>query len=71
MEVEAVSTPGAATDTDLNNTIADLDKAFLEVDVTWGGIALNTEPDSDDKTYDHQAQKFGSVLAKYKIIYRT
>jgi len=71
VEMEAVSAPGSLTDSDLNNTLQDLYRAFLEVDPTFGGLVFSAEPDSDEKTFDHQAQKFGSAICRFNLTYRS
>ena len=61
---------GADTDGALNLVMADIMKAVLEGDTTWGTKALDTKFDSDRKGLDQRDVKVGLGVVRFLIHYR-
>ena len=69
VEVVGIGSPGNPDD--LGAVGDDIYKALLEGDRTFGGLINDITPDADEKVYDHQAQRIGALLARFKIRYRS
>jgi hypothetical protein len=70
VEITAFAAAGANTDGALNLLMADVMKAVLEGDTTWGGKALDTKFDGDRKGLDQRDVKVGLGVVRFLIHYR-
>ncbi len=69
LEVVGVGSPGNPDN--LGPVGDDIYKALLEGDRTFGGMVNDITPETDEKVYDHQAQRIGALLIRFKVRYRT
>jgi hypothetical protein len=70
VEVEVRCEEGANTDSFLRQARADIIKA-LGVDTTWGGNAIRTDVETDEKASSHVDKVVGATLARAVILYAT
>ncbi|MBE0568730.1 MAG: hypothetical protein IH577_03520 [Deltaproteobacteria bacterium] len=70
VEITGLAASGADTDGGLNLIVADIMKAVLEGDQTWGGKAIQTKYDSDRKGIDQRDVKVGIGVVRFLIHYR-
>lgn len=70
VEIECTGTENTTTPEYVDKMIADVQKA-IGVDDTWGGIALRTELENDEKTVNQDSNKIGGALIKFNVRYRT
>ena len=69
IEVDIVARPGQ-TAADLRTMIADVYSAIGR-DIFWGGLAMDTVPESDEIRIEQGEQRIGGASIKFSIVYRT
>lgn len=70
VEVSAFASSGADTDGALNRIVEDILKAVLDGDRTWGGFAIRTTYEKDQKGLDQRDVKIGMAVVRFLIQYR-
>lgn len=70
MSIEVVGVGSPGNPDDLGAVGDDIYKALLEGDRTFGGMVNDITPETDEKVYDHQAQRIGALLVRFKVRYR-
>lgn len=69
LEVELFSS-GASAPALLRKLIADVVK-MIGANLTWGGLAEDTRPQTEDIKTDRESKRIGSALLKFEILYLT
>ena len=70
VECSAFASSGADTDGALNRIVEDIIRAVLDGDRTWGGLAIKTTYEKDQKGLDQRDVKVGMVIVRFLIQYR-
>lgn len=61
---------GSDTEDDMDDVIEDVMKAMLDGDVSFGGLAINTVWERDDKGISQNNAKVGVAVVRFLIQYR-
>lgn len=69
MEIEVIAS-GASAPSVLRQLIADVVK-MIGANLTWGGLAEDARPQTEDIKTDRESKRIGSALLKFEVLYLT